>query len=632
MYRRGSKLSPSAQQTMYQAGLEAVPSFKLVKRLGRGNFGEVWLATAPGGTRVALKILRLDSKGEREFYSLRLVKQIRHPNLMPIIAFWLKDEDGNIIADTEQDPLPQQTEALRETAAVPVDTRTTADFAPRNQPAELIVAMGLGDCSLYDRLKECQRQGLSSIPVDELLTYFEGAAQAIDHLNSPIHDLGRGPVAIQHRDVKPQNILIVGGAAQVCDYGLARSLNDTRQTSSLSAAYAAPESFSGEVSAHTDQYALAVSYFELRTGELPFRDTSLMGVVLQKREGKLDLDLIPEREREVIRKATAVNPADRYANCREMVAALREAVSEPPRPVAPKWVALAALILLLAVGGVLGVVLLRPPTPFLPPGTEPDEGARAVEVGGNWYYDRIAHPMPDGTRVPFVLVPATPGDEMKSFYIMENKVSNRLFQQFAAAQPDAAKESLWRKGPSINEKQNENQDVANINMDWPVFMTTAGEAHAFALWMGGRLPSARQWDKAAGVEVQAETGLPGPYRIPWDESSKTEIAVNRTLDGPLPAGAATADISPLGCRDMAGNGYEWTRSLIAPRSGYVPREFPDLQGEKENRDMVLLRGQSYANEEPLSYEAIKASGDSQPQAADEPKFDISFRVVIDSLP
>ncbi|HJS07974.1 MAG TPA: protein kinase, partial [Pirellulales bacterium] len=190
---------------MYQAGLEAVPSFKLVKRLGRGNFGEVWLATAPGGTRVALKILRLDSKGEREFYSLRLVKQIRHPNLMPIIAFWLKDEDGNIIADTEQDPLPQQTEALRETAAVPVDTRTTADFAPRNQPAELIVAMGLGDCSLYDRLKECQRQGLSSIPVDELLTYFEGAAQAIDHLNSPIHDLGRGPVAIQHRDVKPQN-------------------------------------------------------------------------------------------------------------------------------------------------------------------------------------------------------------------------------------------------------------------------------------------------------------------------------------------------------------------------------------------------------------------------------------------
>jgi formylglycine-generating enzyme required for sulfatase activity len=296
--------------------------------------------------------------------------------------------------------------------------------------------------------------------------------------------------------------------------------------------------------------------------------------------------------------------------------------------------ALTTLVLLLAVASVLGVVMLRPPAPVLPPGTEPDEGARAVEVGGTWYYDRIVRPLPDGTRVPFVLIGATPGDEMKSFYIMENKVSNRLFAQFAAAQPEAVKDSQWRKGPSINGKQNGTQDLANLNLDWPVFMTTVAEAHAFALWMGGRLPSARQWDKAAGVEVQSETRLPGPYQPPWDESSKTEIAVNRALDGPLPAGAATADISPLGCRDMAGNGHEWTRSLVLPAEGFLRREYPDIQGEKgsPNRDMVLLRGQSYANTAPLSYEAIKTSLDSQPQADDEPRFDISFRVVIDALP
>ena len=251
---------------MYQPGTEAVPSFKLVKRLGRGAFGEVWLATAPGGTQVALKIIRLDTHGEREFYSLRLVKQIRHPNLMPIIAFWLKDEEGNIIADTSRELGPALSAPLTETAKAPADTtRMTAAY---QAPAELLVAMGLGDCSLFDRLQQCQRQGLSSIPVDELLDYIEGAARAIDHLNSPIHNLGSGPVAIQHRDVKPQNILIVGGAAQVCDYGLARSLNDVRNTSSLSAAYAAPECFAGEVSQQTDQYALAMSYFELRTGEL----------------------------------------------------------------------------------------------------------------------------------------------------------------------------------------------------------------------------------------------------------------------------------------------------------------------------------------------------------------------------
>jgi formylglycine-generating enzyme required for sulfatase activity len=211
---------------------------------------------------------------------------------------------------------------------------------------------------------------------------------------------------------------------------------------------------------------------------------------------------------------------------------------------------------------------------------------------------------------------------------MENKVSNRLFEQFVAKQPKALEKSLWSKGPSINEKQVGAK--VKLNMDWPVFMTTAAEAHAFAAWMGGRLPSARQWDKAAGLD--APTGLPGPYRAPWDKSSKTEIAVNRVLEGPLPAGAATADISPLGCRDMAGNGYEWTRSLVAPTEGFVRREYPDIQGEGMYRDMVLLRGQSYVNEEPLRYDTLKASSDYQPHADHEPKFDVSFRVVIDALP
>jgi hypothetical protein len=85
---------------------------------------------------------------------------------------------------------------------------------------------------------------------------------------------------------------------------------------------------------------------------------------------------------------------------------------------------------------------------------------------------------------------------------------------------------------------------------------------------------------------------------------------------------------------MAGNGYEWTRSLLAPRSGYVPREFPDVQreGEEENWDMVLLRGESYINDEPLRYDTIAGSSDYQPQKPHEPKFDVSFRVVIDTLP
>ena len=204
---------------------------------------------------------------------------------------------------------------------------------------------------------------------------------------------------------------------------------------------------------------------------------------------------------------------------------------------------------------------------------------------------------------------------------MENKVSNRLFEQFAAAQPQAVVSSQWEKGPAIDM-----QDAGIRDKDWPVFRVTAREAFDFARWMGGRLPSARQWDKAAGLH--AESSSPGPYQSSWDSTSKTEIAVNRSLEGPLPVGTAPSDFSPAGCRDMAGNGYELTRTLMAPLSGYVPREFPDLQ----EGDMVLLRGQSYANEEPLRYDTLRDTSQDQPQAADEPRFDVSFRVVIDALP
>src|SRR5262249_16919680 len=142
------------------------------------------------------------------------------------------------------------------------------------QEFELIIAMGLGEKSLMDRLRECQKQGLPGIPRDELLEYMENAARALDFLNQPRHDLGSGPVAIHHCAIKPQNILIVGGAAQVCDFGLARVLGDVRVTQAQwTAAYVAPEVVAdqaGKPSKSTDQYCLAITYIELRTGALPF--------------------------------------------------------------------------------------------------------------------------------------------------------------------------------------------------------------------------------------------------------------------------------------------------------------------------------------------------------------------------
>src|SRR6516225_7658187 len=201
----------------YNEGDEPVPGYRLMSRLGGGELSAVWKAAAPGGTEAALKIVSLtNDQTLKESRSLRLLRRIRHPHIVPLMAFWLKDSRGNFLDDQRLDE----------------------PWAAKRRPVELILAMGLGDRSLADRLQECQARGEAGLPPDELLRYLSDAARGIDHLNQPLHDLGSGLVAIQHCDIKPQNILIVGDAAQVCDLGVVRVVGDPRSTAAVgSAAY-----------------------------------------------------------------------------------------------------------------------------------------------------------------------------------------------------------------------------------------------------------------------------------------------------------------------------------------------------------------------------------------------------------
>jgi serine/threonine protein kinase len=165
--------------------------------------------------------------------------------------------------------------------------------------------------------------------VDELLEYIEDAAKGIDYLNQPgdkERKSGRPP--IQHCDIKPQNILIVGNSAQVCDFGLARPVNDARKTSqaAISFAYVSPELIQEQTSPAVDQYSLAVSYYELRTGSLPFEGKSTYDVMFAHLQGKLTFARVTEGEQAVLKRATSKEPADRFPSCLEMVRALRRAV------------------------------------------------------------------------------------------------------------------------------------------------------------------------------------------------------------------------------------------------------------------------------------------------------------------
>ncbi|MBL8827183.1 MAG: protein kinase [Planctomycetaceae bacterium] len=312
----------------YQSGDEPVPGMRLINYLGQGGIGVVWKASAPGGTEVALKFISLGAaRGLKEFSALRLMKRIRHPNLMPVIAYWMRDAHGRLI---EQDTADVDELKRLVTPISPLQATVDLDEVAAARPVELIVAMGLGDRDLAYRLQECQRAGLAGIPADELLDYMTEAAKAIDFLNSPRHDLGEDPVGIQHCDIKPFNIMVVGDAVQVCDFGLAQAVGDIRSTSTSSGtiAYVAPELLDkNEPSRATDQYSLAVTYYELRTGRLPYHSDVFAEVLKLVMRGELDLTALPEGERDVIRRATALDPAARFPTVMDMVRALRHAVS-----------------------------------------------------------------------------------------------------------------------------------------------------------------------------------------------------------------------------------------------------------------------------------------------------------------
>jgi formylglycine-generating enzyme required for sulfatase activity len=263
------------------AGVAPIAGYTLVRLRGRGGFGEVWEASAPGGVHVALKFIRLESEAaEVEQRALKVICNIRHPHLLDV------------------------------------------QFAVRVADC-LVIAMPLCDESLMDRLKASP----GGLPCDELLEYMEELARAVDFLNEPRHRGEDGRlVGIQHRDIKPLNIFLVGGSARLADFGLAKILEaaSATHTGRMTVAYAAPEVPAGRMSRWSDQYSLAVTYVQLRTGRLPFVGENVLQVLHAHINNPPDLSGLPQGERPVVARALAKRPEQRWPTCRAFVRALEE--------------------------------------------------------------------------------------------------------------------------------------------------------------------------------------------------------------------------------------------------------------------------------------------------------------------
>ena len=142
----------------YSVGEEPVPGsgYRLTEFLGRGGFGEVWKAVGPGGTEVAIKMIPLGGmEGRKEFRALQLVKRIRHPNLVPTIAFWVRDASGTTLDDAVVSQLDLRAPTVdengfRATMAVPPASRCASGRADhrhgtrRHQPVRPAPTMPRG--------------------------------------------------------------------------------------------------------------------------------------------------------------------------------------------------------------------------------------------------------------------------------------------------------------------------------------------------------------------------------------------------------------------------------------------------------------------------------------------------------
>jgi WD40 repeat protein/serine/threonine protein kinase len=321
-----------------QPGSEPIPGYRLVRLLGCGGFGSVWRASGPGGFDVALKFVSLTAEmGAVEQRALDAVRAVRHPNLLALFGAWQRD-------------------------------------------GMLIVAAELADGTLLDRFRTATASGLPGIPRDELLEHLGDAARGLDHL----HEAG-----VQHRDVKPQNLLLVGGRVKVGDFGLAVALDGggTGHSGRLTPAYAAPEFFEGATAAQSDQYALAATYCHLRGGRPPFGGT--VGAVLAGHLcGQPDLTMLPEPERPVVARALARRPQERWPACLDFVTALTQTpLQDAPstlrrargKPVRGRRLLLFAVVLTCLLLGLLLSVRLTHTRPELDSNRTPAEQIRTPD-------------------------------------------------------------------------------------------------------------------------------------------------------------------------------------------------------------------------------------------------------------
>ena len=286
-------------------GLCPIPDYSLVTKKGQGSFGEVWEALGPGNVQLAMKIIPLQNGiNLPELRSLEILKNIRHPHLISIFGYWIRDN-------------------------------------------RLWIAMELANANLLEYSETISNR-------DSFKRLLAEAAEAIDFLNSPIHKDEEGKLhSILHRDIKPQNLLIVGESLKVGDFGLARILDSQKNEHSgcMTPLYAPPEFFRGQMHRNSDQYSLAISCCKLLSGKTPFEGTA-DEVVFGHLNKMPNLKSYPNHQKQALYKALSKKPDQRYSSCSLFVQEMFSKNSGYKLPIPKILLRATAFVFFLAVAGI----------------------------------------------------------------------------------------------------------------------------------------------------------------------------------------------------------------------------------------------------------------------------------------
>lgn len=273
--------------------------YHLVRRIGRGGMGEVWLGEDPRLHRqVAIKTLPLRSQNDQEFLQrfereARAAAALNHPHILPVHDYG------------EQ--------AL-----------------PNGQSITYIVMPYVSGGTLAGLLSTMTADH-KLMPPGEAVHYLSQAAQAIDYAH------GQNVV---HRDIKPSNMLLRSdGWLLLADFGIARILSDQANLTQTGTGigtpeYMAPEQAQGKPEAASDIYSLAVIAYQIFTGQLPFRAETPYAVTVQHimapppppRQANPNLSVAVEQ---ALLHGLAKEPARRPPSASAFVAELQNALTDP---------------------------------------------------------------------------------------------------------------------------------------------------------------------------------------------------------------------------------------------------------------------------------------------------------------